>query len=152
MKKIVFLSLLCITTFYGQNEKNKYFKLYKGGKNYPSPIIYIKAEEDKYSVKKLDSGDLIFNFKNKIFRYSLKKHVCKPISQAEYDKIEFTNFNELLKIEHDEFLKRSKEVEIEKGFKPLAPVKHHILDIYIVVSTRGNSRNLYQVNWESSNF
>lgn len=142
--------LLLTSLLYSQNDKNDYYKLFKNGKKYEKPVVYLLGKKTNIVDEKLN-GDKIFVFENNIFIYESKLHEHNNLNELEIDKIEFTHSNNLLKLEHFEFVKRSNEIKSEKGFKPVAPLKHIIFKIYIVIC-ENNNYQIYEVDWETSKF
>tara|TARA_R110000796_G_scaffold41772_4_gene103661 strand:- start:277793 stop:278302 length:510 start_codon:yes stop_codon:yes gene_type:complete len=152
MKNGIVFILLIFTTclLFSQNDNTDSYKLFKDGKNYPRPIIYL-LDDKANIVDEIETGNKLFIFKKEIFRHSAEKHNYELLSKSKIKNIEFVDVSKLLEIEHTEFLRKSEEIEAENGFKPAAPIKHKILKTFVLLS-ENDTYQVYEVDWEFSRF
>lgn len=146
---LFFISLISVLNLSFAQNNNDYYTLYKGGELFLKPIVYLQAEGIEKTFR--HENYLFFEFKKNTFKCNLEKQGYVEIDQNELRDINFVGIEELYKIEEQEFKKRRLEVENEKGFRPIPPIEHKILKIYII-KKHGLVLKRYEVEWTSLKF
>lgn len=147
---VVFVLLPGTDPLSSQTKETDSYKLYKDGKRYPKPIVYLLADK-KDVLYKEGAGLTIFTIKKQHFRHVADTHEYRVLPKTEFEDFRLTDAVKLIEVEHLEFSKRAREIEIEEGFKPMPPIRHGILKVFVFLPKKGEYE-LFEVDWELSRF
>lgn len=152
MKKVLICILTLLTgSLFSQTRETDSYKLFKDGKSYPKPIVYLLADKKDVLYEEEGTGLVIFTIETQRFRHVSDTHEYRVLSEIEFEDFRLTDVVKLVEIEHLEFSKRAREIEMEEGFKPVPPIKHGILKVYVFLPKKGEYE-LFEVDWELSRF
>lgn len=145
------LMMIPLSSF-GQNRNSyvRYYNLYKGGNNIVKPVIFL-LNTCTSSSKKINDNTIIFNIKNRFFKYDGNIHFIKKLTSAEFKAISLTNVSLLENLEYQEYLTEALKVEKKTGFKPVPPIEHSILQIFVIDKNK-DSIIMYETSWLSNQF
>ncbi len=120
------------------------FKLFKGGEEYKRPIVYL---QDASFEKVIEEGEKIFfRSKHERFSHDPNVHSAVQIGSEELDSLKFYQPYELHELEEKEYTAKANKIFKETGFKPIPPVNHSILKLYIVRKQK-SGYCVYEVKW-----
>jgi len=139
MKYVLILGLLFQITIYAQENT---YTLVKDGQHFEKPIYYLSFED--LTISNLKEKELVFTANKSRFIYPSKKNECKIISKTKCSSIKITKPEKLYSLETKEFNKSSSLVFKKTGFKPIPPINHSILKIFVL---NKNECKLYEVEW-----
>ncbi|MDP2061177.1 MAG: hypothetical protein U1C58_06020 [Flavobacteriaceae bacterium] len=149
VKKVIIFSLLFMLglvqiSISQEKENNDYYTLYKGGKQLIKKSVYVLFNEFDTLKKRGDS--LIFEKSNNTFIYSPQKHHSVELNFSSMNNKVFISIPQLYEMEENELKKRLDEVESEMGFRPIPPVNHKVLKVYMV-QILNDKICRYEVDW-----
>lgn len=140
-----FIFLFVQTMGFTQNDD--YYQLVKDGTKFKKPIHFLHQDQFK-SVKTINGKKFFISKKNR-FVYNPKKHSCNKLSQNDISKINITSIEELYEFEKTEFKQKADIIEKKTGWRPVPPLGHNLLKIYILKKTSDNNYIKYEVDWMS---
>ena len=137
----IFISLPCICE--AQEQENTY-RLFKNGKEYQRPVIYLA--EDSFE-KIYEKGQKIFFLTERDqFVYNPRIHSSFILHRENLDTINFSQPKDLYSLEENEYNEKARMILKETGIKPVPPIEHSILKIFIVRKQK-SGYCAYEVKW-----
>lgn len=119
-----------------QEKSSDFFTLYKGGEKIKKKEIYLKY--DQHYETSTSNNVKTFSYKNKLFFEDTKRE-CEV-----NHNIKYTDAENLYKIEMKFLEDQINKVQEKQGFKPVFPLKHTALKIYLI-----RNNDCYLVNWKN---
>lgn len=144
MKKFVFLLFFSIPLHCLSQDNKNHYQLSKDGKWYEKPVVYIRGSFK--ILKKPSAGEVIFITKNNKFIHQLRNHKSYTLNKENLKELCIYSPTQLYEIESKEYEKRASEIQKEIGTKPIPPISHKILRIFIINKNEGKLC-AYEVNW-----
>lgn len=142
-KAIYLIALLNSILCCGQKE---YYQLVKEGERFEKPIVYL--DERMFSkIIEVSENTIHFYVDSRIFIHDKHTNNCRSIPNQEYRNIDFVDIPELIQFEFNEFEEKAKLVEKRIGIKPVAPISHKILQVFVVREI-GDKFFACEVDWD----
>ncbi len=138
---VIYLFFFISLLGFSQNNKD-YYQLSKDGEWFEKPVVYIM---DSFEVVKKPSEDeVIFLTKRNKFIHQAQNHTSYTLKKEDLRNLSIYSSKDLYRIETKEYEKRASEIQKELGTKPIPPITHKILRVFII-----NKEELcaYEVNW-----
>ena len=144
INRLIFIFVLTIPFNLGAQDWDNTYSLFKNGKEYHRPVVYLL--DDSFEEIHSKGQELFFSTKRESFVHNPNIHSSFNLQGEELDTLDFKQPRELYFLEEKEYKEKAELLLIETGVKPLPPVTHFILKVYIVRKI-GMGYCVYEVKW-----
>lgn len=144
IKSFIFIFLVAIPFNSGAQERDNTYKLFKNGKEYERPVLYLL--ENSFEKIYREGQDLFFLTEREKFVHNPNIHSSFKLQDEELDKLDFHQPRDLYSFEEKEYKEKAESILQETGVKPIPPIKHIILKVHIVRKEE-EGYCAYEVKW-----
>lgn len=144
IKHFIMIILMVITLYSGAQERNNTYKLLKNGKEYERPVVYLLEDSFEEILRK--GREYLFLTKRERFIHDPGIHSSFKFQGEALDTLDFHQPQELYSFEEKEYKEKAELILKETGVKPIPPIKHAILKVYIIRKKEAGYC-AYEVNW-----
>lgn len=144
LKHLIIFILIALPFICVAQERDNTYRLFKDGKEYQKPVVYLL--EDSFEKIYKNGQEIFFLTNREKMVHNSNVHSSIKIPGEKFVTIDFYQPKELYSLEEKEFREKAEMILKETGVKPIPPIKHSILKVYIV--RKLNSEYCaYEVDW-----
>lgn len=144
INRFIFILVLTIPFNLGAQDRDNTYSLFKNGKKYDRPVVYLL--DDSFEEIHSKGPELFFLTKRERFVHNPDIHSSFKLRGEELDTLDFKQPQELYILEEKEYKGKAEFLLQETGVKPIPPLTHFILKVYIV-RKKEMGYCAYEVKW-----
>lgn len=145
IRHLILLSFLVLASLSceAQNQGN-YYKLFKDGEAYKRPMVFLS--EDSFEEIKENGENIYFISNHERFLYNPQIHSYFIVSKKRLENLNIQQPVDLYELEENEYKAKANMIKKDLGVKPVPPIDHSILKIFIL-RKRESNYFAYEVKW-----